>query len=228
MEFFRIRNRLKLIVCDLHTAWQVFVQSIVAPLTSPLLPFHPKVFLFGLFLLRSCRSLTFSVFCCTIFVLCLHSFLHRFASLASPLLPSHLKLLSLRAFPFVHLMLFVFLCFLLCCFVLCPRPTLFCVMSFFANMGKPKTNITAALRNLLSGVLHQPYQLHLVALFCVFHSLFLRRFFTFDALCIFSFSVLFSSPSCSPLLCCVFLWGKTEAKRITQTATCIPAQSNTL
>ena len=53
-------------------------------------------------------------------------------------------------------------------------------------------------------------------------------FFAFDALCICSFSVLFSSPSCSPLLCCVFLWGKTEAKRITQTATCIPAQSNTL
>ena len=129
MEFFRIRNRLKLIVCDLHTAWQVFVQSIVAPLTSPLLPFHPKVFLFGLFLLRSCRSLTFFVFCCIIFVLCLHVFFHRFASLASPLLPSHLKLLSLRALPFVHLMLFV------CCFVLCPCPSLF-VMSFFAKHGE--------------------------------------------------------------------------------------------
>ena len=197
-----------LVVCDFHTAWQVFVQAIVAPLTSPLLPFHPKVFLFGLFLLRNCRSLTFSVFCCTIFVLCLHSFLHRFASLASPLLPSHLKLLSLRALPFVHLMLFVFLCFVLCCFVLCPRPSFFCLMPFCANMGKPKTNITAAMRNLLSGVLHQPYQLHLVALFCVFHSLFLRRFFLHSMLFVFVRSLFCFLRPLALLSCVVFFFGE--------------------
>ena len=148
-----------LVVCDFHTAWQVFVQAIVAPLTSPLLPFHPKAFLFRLFLI-------------------------------------------------------VFLCFLPCCFVLCPRPSFFCLMPFCANMGKPKTNITAAMRNLLSGVLHQPYQLHLVALFCVFHSLFLRRFFfAVDALCIFSFSVFvsFALLLSSPVLCLSL--GKNRSKK---------------
>ena len=50
----------------------------------------------------------------------------------------------------------------------------------------------------------------------------------FDALCISSFSVLFSSPSCSPLLCCVFLWRKTGTKRNTQTATCTTTRSNAL
>ena len=45
---------------------------------------------------------------------------------------------------------------------------------------------------------------HLMPFLCVF----IRCFFVavaFDALCISSFSVLFSSPSCSPLLCCVSL-----------------------
>ena len=75
--------------------------------------------------------------------------------------------------------------------------------------------------------LTSPHQLRLVALFCVF-TLVVSSSLLHSMLFVCLRSLFCpSSPSCSPLLCCVFFRGKTEAKRITQTTTCIPAQGNT-
>ena len=136
-----------LIVCELHTAWQVFVQSIVALLTSPLLPFHPKVFLFRLFL--------------------------------------------------------IVFCFLPCCFVLCPRPSLFCVMSFFAKHGQTEDEHHSCTAELVFGstspALPTPSRRPFFVFFvrCFFVAFCIRCSLHFFVLCFVFFALsLFS-------LCCV-------------------------